>query len=492
MGGQGDVGEIYQDRPAFAARLARLRLSPMVLDLTVACVAIALATGLRLLIDRFFSNVVPFALVFPAIAGATLVAGWRCGLMVVFGCQILIWYFLLPPRGSFRLTTASDALSLLLATAAQLLLLWFVAQYCASQRHATVALEEQRQELDRALSLLRQQSHTDRLVLEQEAALRATRQNLEVIYQASGDGLALCEAFRDEQGHVIEYQVLEVNRAHAELTGATREQMLTQRVSTIYPPIDPRWFDTAEKVLDTGLMHDFDIRSRATGRWLNIRVSRVSDTLFQQTFVDISDRYRLEEQRRSLLKEMSHRVMNNFAMIAGLLHLGAARAEPAAREQLKMAERRIHVLAKLHSLLAYTDSEGDINAGDYIKQICGYLESTLERPEDVTLVCETRDLMMPTDKVIPLGFVVTELVTNSAKYAFPAPLTGIIRVSLSPRQDGWVLIVEDTGAGLNQAEPKTSGGLGTILVQRFVQQIGAELTTTSENGVRHQITLRPC
>jgi PAS domain S-box-containing protein len=479
------------NKHGYPVLLSSLRIHPFIFELIVASCAIAVATGLRLLIDLFLRDVVVFALVFPALAGATLLAGWRSGLMVVVGCQSLAWYFLLPPRGSLKFTNASDMVSFLLATAAQLLLLWFVARYRESQRLATAALQAQQEELNQTLARLKEQSAIDRVVLEQEAALRATRQNLEAIYQASGDGLALCEAHRDQKGHVVEYQVIEVNRAHAELTGATREQMLSKPVSTIYPPIDPRWFETAEKVLNTGLMHDFDIRSPKTGRWLNIRVSRVSETLFQQTFVDISDRQRLEEQRQALLKEMSHRVMNNFTMIAGFLHMGAARAEPSAKEHLQMAERRIHVLAKLHSLLTYTESDQDVNAGDYILEICGYLSSTLERPEAVAIVCETRDILMPADTVVPLGFVVTELVTNCAKYAYPAPMAGTVRVSLLPRADGWVLTVEDHGAGFGVPAPKASGGLGTLLVRRFVQQIGAELTTTSNNGVRHEIVFKP-
>ncbi len=471
------------------AKILLSRLPPLIFELIVALVAIALAVGAYFLIDLLFRNVTTLALVWPALVAATLIAGWRSGLMVVLGCQVLAWCFVISPKGSSSFSSTSDAISLLLALAAQLLLLWFVARHHAYKKTTNMVLEAQREELHNARLLLNEQSVTDSLVREQEAALRSTRQNLEAIYEASGDGLALCEAFRDEQGHVCEYQILEVNRAHVELTGATREQMLKQRVSTIYPPIDPRWFETAEKVLDTGLMHDFDIRSRATGRWLNIRVSRVSDTLFQQTFVDISSRRQLEEQRRALLKEMSHRVMNNFQMIAGFLHMGAAKADPAAREHLNMAERRIQVLAKLHSLLAYTESDGDMNVGEYIKELCGYLASTLERPEAVTIVCDTRDLLMPTDKAVPLGFVVTELVTNSAKYAYPAPMTGVIRVTLSPESQGWVLTIEDDGAGLGRAKPKTSGGLGTLLVRRFLQQIGAELTTTSDEGVRHQITL---
>jgi len=106
------------------------------------------------------------------------------------------------------------------------------------------------------------------------------------------------------------------------------------------------------------------------------------------------------------------------------------------------------------------------------------------------MVCETRDLWKAADKVVPLGFVVTELVTNSAKYAYPEPLIGQIRVSLMLGPEGWVLTIEDSGTGLSRKEARDAGGLGTLLVRRFVQQIGAEIVTTSEKGVRHQITLK--
>ena len=324
-------------------------------------------------------------------------------------------------------------------------------------------------------------------VREKEAALAETRRNLEAIYHASGDGLALCEAIFDDDGHVVEYQVLEVNRAHAELTAATREQMLGERVSTIYPPIDPRWFETAEKVLKTGMMHNFDIRSRATGRWLNIRVSRVSDKLFQQTFVDVSERYRAEELRRSLLKEMNHRVLNNFQMIAGFLHMQAAVAGPDAKGHLRTAERRVHVLANLHSLLAYTESDTEVDASAYVKELCGLLAATFDSPERVTLLCDAGDLRLPTEKVVPLGFVISELVTNSAKYAYPDPRSGEIRVALAADSSGWTLTISDSGQGFGEAKSKASGGLGMRLVDGFLAQIGAELTTTSVSGVQHTI-----
>jgi two-component sensor histidine kinase len=272
--------------------------------------------------------------------------------------------------------------------------------------------------------------------------------------------------------------------------------MLASRVSVIAPPVDPRWFDSADQAVKTGVMQQFDVRSPATQRWLNIRVSRVSDDLFQQTFVDVTDRHRLDEQRTEMLKEMSHRVMNNFQMMASFLHIQASGAPPSVKAQLRTAESRVQVLAELHSLLAYTESAQEIDAAAYISQLCRRLGAVIDRPEEITIACVCEPLMLATDKIVPLGFVISELVTNAAKYAFPPPAQGVISVTLTRTLDCWTLTIRDNGRGLVGAvetpgsEPPV-GGLGTRLVRRFVQRIGGEIVTVCDGGLRHDIRFHP-
>jgi|GEM_PF-5967207 len=116
-------------------------------------------------------------------------------------------------------------------------------------------------------------------LLERERLLVEANQKLEAIYNASADGLTLCRAIHDEHGTLVDYQVLEVNKALYHLTGATREAMLSKPISQVAPPFKPIWFESADRVLRTGVMEHFDIRSPVTGRWLNVRVSYVAPGL---------------------------------------------------------------------------------------------------------------------------------------------------------------------------------------------------------------------
>jgi len=329
---------------------------------------------------------------------------------------------------------------------------------------------------------------------ERERLLVEANQKLQAIYNASADGLTLCRTIHGADGAVVDYQVLEVNKALYHLTGATREAMLSKPISQVAPPFKPIWLESADRVLRSGVMEHFDIRSPVTGRWLNVRVSYVAPGLIQQTFVDITDRHLLEEQRERMVEEMNHRVMNNFQMIAGLLHLHGKGADPAVRAELLKAESRVQVLARFHAMLVATGSDGDVDMARYVTALCDQMEGLIDRPGEVALQLDLQPLSLPSDKAVPLVFILNELVTNALKYAFPAPATGAVTVSLYPQGDAWVLAVADDGVGLAKAfrtaqKPRT--GLGTRLVAAFVQQLDATLTTDAGHGLRHEITFKP-
>jgi PAS domain S-box-containing protein len=350
--------------------------------------------------------------------------------------------------------------------------------------------------LQSRLDLMSAQAETNEQFRKSEESLRQSRQNLKVIYDASADGLTLCRGLRDAAGRIVDYQVIEVNRAHEILTGATREQMLGSPVSQIAPPVNPLWFDCADQAVRTGEMQQFDVRSPRTDRWLNIRVSPVSGDLFQQTFVDVTDRHRLAEQRERMIREMSHRVANNFQMMASFLHTQSRQADPSARFHLNRAESRIQVLAQLHSLLAYAESDREVDLCAYLNELCDQLRDLIDRPDDVELRCACQALLLDPDKVVPIGFITSELVTNAIIYAFPPPAAGTITVSLAPDGDRWLLTIQDNGRGMTGKSEvhdglRSTGGLGTKLVASFVDQIGGSMTTTSIQGVRVDVRFSP-
>ena len=105
------------------------KLPRIVTEMMVALAGIVLAVGLRLVLDQFVPGVVPFAISFPIIAAATLIAGARAGAMVMMGCQLLVWYAVMPPQRSFAFESLAQAVSLLLATLSQIVMILAIAAY---------------------------------------------------------------------------------------------------------------------------------------------------------------------------------------------------------------------------------------------------------------------------------------------------------------------------------------------------------------------------
>jgi two-component sensor histidine kinase len=142
----------YLDLPGeLEGKLPRIATEAM-----VALAGISLAIGARIAIDQLVSGVVPFALTFPVIAAATMLAGTRAGAMTLVGCQLLIWYAILPPQRSFAIESPSVVVNLSLTTFAQAVMLAAIAAY----RRMTGRLQsESRQRIDDLLLALREMDH---------------------------------------------------------------------------------------------------------------------------------------------------------------------------------------------------------------------------------------------------------------------------------------------------------------------------------------------
>jgi two-component sensor histidine kinase len=106
----------------------------LALDVLIGFICAAMTVAVRLLIENFWQGVILFPLVFPTVVAATLLSNWRAGLVTIAACQTIIWYFMMPVKNSFVLPNTSAAVSLILATVAELLLLVMVHKFQVSRR----------------------------------------------------------------------------------------------------------------------------------------------------------------------------------------------------------------------------------------------------------------------------------------------------------------------------------------------------------------------
>ena len=201
----------------------------------------------------------------------------------------------------------------------------------------------------------------------------------------------------------------------------------------------------------------------------------------------------LLRQKEVLLQEMQHRVANSLQIIASILLLKArAVSSEETRQHLQDARQRVMSVAEVQRHLHVSLGIDQIDVGSYLSTLCHSLASSMigeSQPIAVKVVAD--EGRIGSDKAVSLGLIVTELVINAVKYAFPATKTdAAIVVSYEIDGQDWTLSVSDNGVGKGADEATTkSTGLGTAIVVALVKQLDALMdVATDPNGVKISIT----
>jgi two-component sensor histidine kinase len=196
------------------------------------------------------------------------------------------------------------------------------------------------------------------------------------------------------------------------------------------------------------------------------------------------------EQRDLLLREVYHRVKNNLQLIDSIVTLQTRRlSDPEAKSALQSLRRRLYALGLVHQQLMSSTDLKTFDVSPFLKELS---ENIIEGigGREIALSVRTIPLAVGLDFAIPLGLLVTELVTNSLKHAFPNG-KGMIDVALNRVDDGTLaLVVSDNGAGYDIAETsrrEKTGGLGTTLIEGLVSQLKATLNIRKENGTVSEV-----
>lgn len=198
----------------------------------------------------------------------------------------------------------------------------------------------------------------------------------------------------------------------------------------------------------------------------------------------------LAEERALMMREISHRVGNSLQLIAALLRLqSGASSAPAIKDALAVAEKRVMAVGHAHRRLYTSDSVQAIEVDRYLEELVGGLRDSAEgREARSVLELTTEPVTIHPDRAIALGVVVTELVLNALKYAYPDS-AGPIRVRQRALPDGQIEVaVEDDGVGMGTAAAGSTG-LGQKIITAMAGKLGATVRHDGHHaGTRVELT----
>jgi chemotaxis protein methyltransferase CheR len=188
-------------------------------------------------------------------------------------------------------------------------------------------------------------------------------------------------------------------------------------------------------------------------------------------------------QKEVLLAEMQHRVVNSLQIIASILMLKArAVTSEETRQHLTDAHRRVMSVAAVQQHLHSATMNDKMDIAPYLTRLCESLSESMigeSRPAKLKVIADSGEVI--SSDAVSLGLIVTELVINALKYAFPDSRdSATVTVRYEVNGTNWKLSVSDNGIGKKDgAAPPSKGGLGTSLVKALAQQLNAQVTTVS-------------
>ncbi len=217
--------------------------------------------------------------------------------------------------------------------------------------------------------------------------------------------------------------------------------------------------------------------------------------------VDITYRKKLEEQIKTslkekeiLLKEVHHRVKNNFQTIISLLNLQSNLTEdPKILDTFIESRNRIKSMALIHELLYRESSFVSIDFKFYSNKLISYLKDSYSNSSKVEFKLDIDNIHLSIDKIISCGLILNELISNSFKHAFSDGRKGMISISFkSLKENMYSLQLSNNGLKLSDRfETETRNSLGMLLVNSLTKQIGGELDISStEKLTEFKITFR--
>ncbi|WP_207482384.1 sensor histidine kinase [Arenibaculum pallidiluteum] len=193
-----------------------------------------------------------------------------------------------------------------------------------------------------------------------------------------------------------------------------------------------------------------------------------------------------------LLRELYHRVYNNLQVIDAFLMLQARRfADPEVRAGFKKVSERIQALALIQQRLHQGNDFEFLEFTAYLRELTEKLAFIHGRPE-IQIVVDAEVMRLPIDTAIPLGLIVTELLMNALKHAFPGGRAGRISVALHPAGDAARLEISDDGIGAPNdiyAPGTRQGGVGSRVVLNLVKQIDATVLVSTGDGTSVTVTV---
>ena len=316
--------------------------------------------------------------------------------------------------------------------------------------------------------------------------------------------------------------ILEANLTVATMLGVPRSSLVKQPITRfLFRDDQDIYYLHHKRLLETGAPQAWELRvTRQSGElfWARMEATVAQDgkggaSVCRIVLSDLSERKRVESQRDAtleelraalaekdvLLREIYHRVKNNVQALIYLMDMQAEYIpDEDTRQMIRELQERARAMALAHEQLYESQDLAQIDFGDYLHNLVDNLSHAFGAGQSIVWDIDAEDVPVSVDTAIPCGLIVSELLTNALKYAFPGGEPCAERreteckISVAFRAEGdyFTLLVADNGAGLPPGlDWSATRTLGLQLINILARhQLGGQVEVDSRAGTTFKIT----
>lgn len=197
-----------------------------------------------------------------------------------------------------------------------------------------------------------------------------------------------------------------------------------------------------------------------------------------------------KKQVETLMQELHHRVKNNLQLLSDIFSLQARNINDSdALEAVKSGENRVNAMAIIHQKLYRKSESRSVNLKEYLTSLVEELADTYGYDLSThNIKVNIADLEMDVDRVIPLGLIVNEVVSNAFKYAFPVTANPSLTVEVVRNGNNLLLRVADNGKGFDRDQPAGTS-MGLDIITTLSRQLRAKTGWETEGHVEFNLQL---
>jgi two-component sensor histidine kinase len=193
----------------------------------------------------------------------------------------------------------------------------------------------------------------------------------------------------------------------------------------------------------------------------------------------------LLERNDTLRREIDHRVKNSLAQIVGFLRIQEKehRSEPRIAGPLAEARNRVMTIVNVHDHLHRAAEDDQTSVAQFLRNLTEAVSDN-RPPQLRAITIDADETRLPSDRIMSIGLVVNEFVSNAMKHAFPPGHDGVIDISFRTEGIEHVLRMADNGVGVPaDFSIDSRKGLGMRVMNSLAQQLRGRLSHEgSANG----------